>query len=984
MMTVGDVPKGKIQSYYMKDNYYFQTLERLEAYGNGVEQSGFTGGISEDEIKEFTKNRKTVAKDLTLSAPKSVSLEYALGGDEKKRLIENAHNRAVKITLDYAQNSGMIHYRYKHNNAVKSGEANNVIFALTQHDVSRECDPQLHTHCLLLNAGFDKLGNNRSLTYKILMKNQEQLGNIYRHELASQMLEIGYDLRSKSSSTLKGINKFYFELKHIDEGVVQQFSTRREQIKAWQKDIEQKGNSKNYDKVQLDQLSFYKTRKKKETVDPEELRRFWASKAQSIGFEAKAELNPVLDAKSNTYINSIYESVRNDALEKGMLTTRHELLKQVQAQALKEGKPFTLSEFNTYFDKDEKLLSLTKPTTKPYHAEVTSLDHYHAEKRILELVKVGKDHHRPITTDSSRALDAWQKRERLTLDPDQAKSAELILGTKDFAVVIQGHAGTGKTTMLRAVNDVAMENHQRVLGLAPTGQAAKNLENETGIESKTIDSFLRRVHIAELKADTFGSNRYLDHIKNSTVLVDEASMVDLKKMEHLFDVADKHKMKIALIGDRFQFNPIGTGKPYMLIQDNAEINHGFIKEIRRQATPELRSVSESLALRHNIPDAFDKLQALAKEPNSGVIFREIKSNKERFTATVNDYLGKLAEDQKTFIMTGNNKAREAFNKEVRFQLKASGRLEGEDARVQVLTGRNELREIGIAKGDRLIFTKNETAMHDVRNGTTGTIEMVNLNWKGQVKDINVRLDDGRKIKVDPKVYNKFEHAYSITFHKAQGQTVKSAIVSLNSSERLSFNKVYVALTRHQDKISVYADDFTKVASRAKEPEVKHSAYEIHKSRSKHLPKDERLERPYTTQRHDPSVGIRKEVGQEPKMTQIERLKTRFKSRVRDRAVHSALGSEGRKAVKVYRNLYTVARLVKALRSARTSPASMAQTKQRENAVSAYAKEATIRAFERVPYLGTAIKAIRIISDISNIAKTALDQIPLVGLIRKMR
>lgn len=988
MMTVGDVPKGKIESYYMVDNYYFQKTEHLEVYGSGVDRCALENGISEDEIAQLTKDRKTVAKDLTLSAPKSVSLEYALGDETKQKAIVQAHTRAVKSTLNYAQNSGMIHYEYKVGGVKKKGEAHDLVFAMTQHDVSRECDPQLHTHCLLLNAGHDKLGNNRAIDYYSLMKNQEQLGNVYRHELAKEMIQLGYELRVKTQDSGRGIAKNYFELSHVDEATIQKFSTRDAQIREWQKINSEALNTKDYSPEQIKQIAFYKTRKKKEAVDPKELRQFWHEKAQSVNYSANRPINQSTNEHRDKHIDAIYSKVRDASFDKGMVTTRHELLKQVQVEALKGGKVFPLEEFNTRFEADTKLLQLTKPTTKPYHAEVTSLDHYRAEKRILELVDKGREAHAPISKASTMALKAWQKREQLTLDPDQAKSAELILGTKDFAVVIQGHAGTGKTTMLRAVNDVAKENKQRVLGLAPTGQAAKNLEGETGIESKTIDSFLKKVHNAELIASEQGSSRYLNHIKNSTVLVDEASMVDLKKMEHLFDVAEKHNMKVALIGDRFQFNPVGSGKPFMLIQDNSEASRGIIKEIRRQATPELRSVSESLALKHDIPEAFEKLQALSQKPESGVIFKEIASNKERFSATVNDYLDKSTQDKKTFIMTGNNKAREAFNTEVRSQLKASGRLGGEDARVQILTGRNEPREIGVAKGERLIFTQNETALYDVRNGTTGTVEQVGLDKKGQAKSITVALDDGRKIKIDPHVYNKFEHAYSITFHKAQGQTVKSAIVSLNSKERLSFNKVYVALTRHKEQISVYADDFKKVASRAKEPEVKQSAYEIHKSRNSYLPKDERLDQPYTTQRHDPSARIEHagSVGQkqqQPQRVHTERLKARVKSRAKERAVDAVIGPEGRKVVKTYRNLRTAVQMLRALRSVSSSPASMAMAKGRANAINAYATQATMRALESVPYLGTAIKLIRIVSDISNIAKNALDHIPVIGLARKI-
>src|SRR5205823_12645082 len=105
----------------------------------------------------------------------------------------------------------------------------------------------------------------------------------------------------------------------------------------------------------------------------------------------------------------------------------------------------------------------------------------------------------------------------------------------------------------------------------------------------------------------------------------------------------------------------------------------------------------------------------------------------------------------------------ALNDAARERMRAAGDL-GDEVRVTVERG-----DRGCASGDRVMVRQNERGL-GVKNGTLGTIEQVSA------QSMTVRTDDGRSVQFELKDYNKFDHGYAATIHKAQGMTVDRAHV----------------------------------------------------------------------------------------------------------------------------------------------------------------------------------------------------------------
>ncbi|EAQ35132.1 probable conjugal transfer protein traA [Nitrobacter sp. Nb-311A] len=152
-------------------------------------------------------------------------------------------------------------------------------------------------------------------------------------------------------------------------------------------------------------------------------------------------------------------------------------------------------------------------------------------------------------------------------------------------------------------------------------------------------------------------------------------------------------------------------------------------------------------------------------------------------------------DSSRIILTHTNAEVRELNEAARDRMRAAGDL-GEDVRVTVERG-----ERNFAAGDRVMFLQNERGL-GVKNGTLGTIEQVSE------QSMSVRTDDGRSISFDLKDYDRIDHGYAATIHKAQGMTVDRTHVL--ATPGMDAHGSYVALSRHRDGMDLHygRDDFS--------------------------------------------------------------------------------------------------------------------------------------------------------------------------------
>ena len=215
-------------------------------------------------------------RDLTLSAPKSVSLAGLVGGDAR---VVDAHDRAVARTLAWFEKN-VAETRMKDpetGRMVRTGNQKTVI-ATFRHDTSRNLDPALHTHSVIANMVRGADGKWRSMANERLYESKMLLGALYRSELAQGLARLGYGIEKTHADGR-------FEIAGVSRDVVEAFSSRRAEIEAA---VAERGAESTVGDQRLAQRAALMTRAAKRDVDREALRESWEKEAAGLGFDARA------------------------------------------------------------------------------------------------------------------------------------------------------------------------------------------------------------------------------------------------------------------------------------------------------------------------------------------------------------------------------------------------------------------------------------------------------------------------------------------------------------------------------------------------------------------------------------------------------------------------------------------------------------------------------------------------------------------------
>ena len=203
----------------------------------------------------------------------------------------------------------------------------------------------------------------------------------------------------------------------------------------------------------------------------------------------------------------------------------------------------------------------------------------------------------PAIVRASRVEDVVAnaaQNKQLRLNVNQQSAVETILSSEDRIVGLQGGAGTGKTTTLSVLREVAENECYQVRGFAPTTRAAQQLA-ESGIETETLQKFLRR--------------RQQPATDKRLFVVDESSLASTNQLNRFFARLDPTD-KVLLVGDVRQHQAVEAGSPFEQLQQHG-MTTAKLSEIVRQRDPELKQTVEKLSSRQ-IREAVAELDSRGK------------------------------------------------------------------------------------------------------------------------------------------------------------------------------------------------------------------------------------------------------------------------------------------------------------------------------------------------------------------------------------
>jgi Ti-type conjugative transfer relaxase TraA len=405
----------------------------------------------------------------------------------------------------------------------------------------------------------------------------------------------------------------------------------------------------------------------------------------------------------------------------------------------------------------------------------TTRDMIDAEQRLHRAAELMAERERHEVNDADRrAALAGAESRGLVLSGEQADALAHVTDGRDLGIVV-GYAGTGKSAMLGVARQAWEDAGYTVRGAALSGIAAENLEGGSGIASHTIASM------------EHGWSQGRDLLTSRDVLViDEAGMVGTRQLERVLSHAADARAKVVLVGDPQQLQAIEAGAAFRSVHER----HGGaeIGEVRRQREDWQRDATRDLATGRIGPaiHAYDRHGMVHAAETRGQARGDLIDRWDRDR--------QASPDKSRIILTHTNDEVRELNEAARDRMRDAGEL-GADVHVAAERGARTF-----APGDRIMFLQNERGL-GVKNGTLGTVEQVST------QSMIVRTDDGRDVAFDLKDYNKIDHGYAATIHKAQGMTVDHAHVL--ATPGMDAHGSYVALSRHRDGMDLHygRDDF---------------------------------------------------------------------------------------------------------------------------------------------------------------------------------
>jgi conjugative relaxase-like TrwC/TraI family protein len=784
MLTIGKLGSSPDQLGY----YEQQVAQGLEDYfsgrgeapgrwtGRGAALVGANGDVDRaafmramagcdprtgEQLKPVHGRARVAAFDLTFSAPKSVSVLFAIADEGTSAALLAAHEAAVAAALDYVEREAC--FTRRGHNGVERVRGDGFLAAAYRHRLSRAGDPQLHTHVVVANMTRAE-GRWTSLEAHGLYEHKSAGGAVYRAVLRTEVRErlpwVSWH------STSRGL----FEIDGVPAGVLREFSRRRAEIEERAEQLTGVSASKlSRERRQGIALA---TRKAKE-YGVDGIR--WQEEARARAAEhglGPPEMSELVTGQARQASHATAADVADAVAERLSgaegLTGQHNTFAARHAMAEIAGafdQGTSMGEIRAAVDLYLQHGSVVPLGSADHEARFTTRGLLTCEGAI-----VGTAERRLTEKAGVLPTTVWARPGAgQSLNADQLATAQTLTGDGQGISLVQALAGTGKTRLLAALASAYLQHGFDVTGVAPTGRAARELGDAAGIAAVTVHRLL-----ADRDALACLSDR-------SVVLFDEAGTAPTRPSAGLLDAAAHAGAKVIAVGDAGQLPSVAAGGWFGHLAET--IGGPELRDVMRQRD---RAERAALAEVHDgNPDAYIALKR--ERGDLQVHAREA----DAITTAVADWDRAQREYgvKRAVVIARDNATRDTLNDEARQLRAAAGNL-GPDA----LT----VADRDFRTGDRVIARRNDR-VRDVDNGTLGTVVAIDLDRLG----LTVATDGGELRHLDVAyVADHLEHAYALTGHGAQGATVDWAAVVGRPSE-LTREWAYTALSRARENTRIH-------------------------------------------------------------------------------------------------------------------------------------------------------------------------------------
>lgn len=405
-----------------------------------------------------------------------------------------------------------------------------------------------------------------------------------------------------------------------------------------------------------------------------------------------------------------------------------------------------------------------------------------AEERLAGLIHRQLQHRRKQSyADLDMEIDAEERSQKVKFAVEQRNAIKMAL--TEGLLVITGGPGTGKTLIQKAILNIYHRRNPEleICCCAPTGRAARRMEQSTGFPASTVHKALGL--IAGEDGD-YGEPEALDA---DLVLVDEVSMLDIYLAGHLFD-SIKYGAQVILIGDADQLPSVGPGAVLSEMIASSCIPVVKLDKVFRQNAGSRIATNAKLIRHGNVGleygDDFQFIESPSIPDSAERIAQLYTQETAKYGVDNVALLTPYRQKTETGVNSLNERLRELVNP-------------ADPRKAEAAHGKRKFR-----CGDKVMQTRNH---EDVNNGDIGYIRKIT----GSRDDTTVMVDfgDGRRMEYDSSELEMLDLGYASTIHKSQGSEYSSVIINLQCAHSIMLTRplLYTAITRGKNRVIIVGE-----------------------------------------------------------------------------------------------------------------------------------------------------------------------------------
>ena len=814
--------------------------------------NGFAPNTGDKLTQNAGSERRSAGLDMTFSADKSVSALWAVAGPGLRSEIEQAHNDAARVALEETVLRHCAYTRIRNRDGDIEVLPADISAAMFQHGTSRDNDPQLHTHCVIFNAArTHRDGKYRALHQHPVYTWMKAAGAVYRNVMAWSLQErLGIRMEQY------GKDGEFTRIAGIPDDLIGHWSKRRAAIieAAREMGFTVEGNA-----PRAAAANKITRAGKSPDNDPEIRHQRW--RGEAAGYIEREALIASLLGKSEEItqeqvraLTAVLEDLPERLTREEAVFRLPDIVERVgNATAGLLGRDAVATSIERVLLSPE-VVRLTRPPRSAEGRADMAHTRLYSTRHNLQMEMEVRDMAAGMDADAGHSLSAQAIEAKVAglleggypLSEEQIGAIRAVMSSGGRVAIIEGAAGSGKTTTLRPIADLYREHGQSIIATAVAWRTAVALGNDIDARPFCVDKLLR---LAARGGIEIGGN--------TTIIVDEAGMLSTRQAHHILRLSERHGAKIVFAGDTQQQQPVEAGPGLRLIRD--AVGSVRVDRIRRQKadiedilvhvhgeTPEAARFRSGRMGEQERTRILGDYEAMEDKPRftpwqvaasealrdgdaaSAIAAHHLRGRfhigydeEKTLTGLVDDWdRYQRANPDKSSVVLARTRAEvralSHLMRERRFAaLPDRERADADRVTVIVSRGTEDDRAtspLEIARGDRLRIGATHWEKQ-LFNGTVVTVDDFKVERAEAGTEpsvlISAHTEDGRAVSFRHDEIRdwygniRLDHGYALTITSAQGLTVDRTF--LLADARPARETIYPAATRHREGLDIYVN-----------------------------------------------------------------------------------------------------------------------------------------------------------------------------------